>query len=88
MKKLTVYSAVWCGPCGTLKKNLDAIAPDLEGSIEVQRMDIDTMDRLELQNSGVKGVPTMVLSSDGTEISRKTGAMSQSQLLQWLIDTD
>lgn len=88
MKKLVVYSAVWCGPCATLKRNLEAISSDLEGLVDVERLDIDSMDRLELQNSGVKGVPTAVLFVDGVEFSRKTGAMSQSQLLQWLVDTD
>lgn len=88
MKKLIVYSAVWCQPCKTLKNNLDTITSDLEGLVEVERIDIDEISREELQKANVKGVPTAVLFVDGVEFSRKTGAQSQSQLLSWLLDTD
>lgn len=88
MKKLTVYSGSWCNPCKILKSNLETVGEELQAHVEVEILDIDKLDRLQLQNLGIKGVPTAVLSQDGLEISRKTGAQSPTQLLQWLVDGD
>ncbi len=84
MKYLKKYGAIWCSPCRTLDANLELI--DFTGNnIDLEKIDIDSITRLELQNLGVKGVPTMILyDEDGNEISRKTGAMSVSQIETWL----
>ena len=82
MKKLTRFTAQWCQPCQTLKKSLEAL--DLK-DVDVEVIDVDTFDKLKLQNLGVKGVPTLILQdSEGNELKRKTGSLTPQQLKTWL----
>lgn len=85
MKKLKRFTAQWCQPCKTLTKNLESL--DLT-DVEVEVIDVDTFDKLKLQNLGVRGVPTLILQdSEGNEIKRKTGSMTTQQLKIWLENT-
>ena len=80
MKKLTVYSASWCGPCKQLKPTLK----ELQGEgYSIDIVDIDK-DQFEAQAKGITSVPTLVLYEDGVEIGRASGTASKEEIKSWL----
>lgn len=74
-KVLVKFSANWCQPCKQLSKVLETT----ELSIPLVEIDIDEHPELA-QQYGVRGVPTMVLLENGSEITRKTGMLTSVQL--------
>lgn len=79
MKELKVFSASWCVNCKPLKAAIAATAL----SANLVFVDIDTDPQLA-KDYGIRGVPTMVLEDNGTEIKRTTGAKTSAQLQEFL----
>lgn len=79
MKELKVFSASWCGPCRSLKAAIAATAL----SANLVFVDIDTDPQLA-KDYGIRGVPTLVLEDNGTEIKRATGTKTSAQLQEFL----
>ena len=76
--KVSVYSASWCASCGTLKQSLNSI--DTE-DLEIEVLDVDTLDMQALSKVGIKGIPSLILyDNQGNEIKRKSGALTKKQL--------
>ncbi len=70
MKQLIYFSAVWCQPC----KMLGPVMEELQSEgYSVQKIDVDSNAELS-QKYGVRNIPTVVLTVNGEEISRKVGA--------------
>ena len=80
MKKITVYSATWCGPCKMLKPTLKELQ---EEGYSIDIVDIDN-DQFEAQAKGVTGVPTFILYEDGVEVGRASGTASKEEIKSWL----
>ena len=53
-KKIKLFGAEWCGPCKTLKAQIESLPED----IEVEVIDCDT-NQAEAQKNGIRGVPTL-----------------------------
>jgi thioredoxin 1 len=79
MKKVYKFSAAWCGPCKALTKTLSTI----ESPVEVEEVDIDANPDLTRQYN-IRGVPTLVLVDDETELKRKVGVISAPEFLSWV----
>lgn len=54
MKKMTLLSANWCGPCGVIKENI------VRNEYEVEVIDIDK-DHQAAREFGIRGIPTLVV---------------------------
>lgn len=80
--KLTVYSMENCQPCKQLKQVLnDAFLDD----IELEELDVHAVGREALMKVNVKGAPTLILyDNQGTELRRKSGALTGEQLRNFL----
>ena len=68
MKKLIYFTAPWCGPC----RQLGPIMQELNSQIVVQKVDVDNNPDLA-QQYGIRNVPTVILTSEGVEVTRKVG---------------
>ena len=68
MKKFIYFSAPWCGPC----KQLGPVMEEIATQIHVQKVNVDDNPTLA-QQYGIRNVPTVVLTEDGSEITRKLG---------------
>ena len=79
MKELKVFTATWCVNCKPLKATIAATAL----AANLVFVDIDTDPQLA-KDYGIRGVPTMVLEDNGTEIKRATGAKTSAQLQEFL----
>ena len=78
MKKLLYFSATWCGPCRTM------VGPVMEKltseGYPIQKIDVDSNPDLS-QKYGVRNIPTVILTVDGEEKSRKVGSASRAMYL-------
>jgi len=78
-KKVLKFSASWCQPCKMLSKTIEGMT--IETPIE--EVDIDDNQELAVEYK-VRGVPTLVMLDDDKEVKRITGALSSTQLEEWL----
>ncbi|MGX9418736.1 thioredoxin TrxA [Vibrio sp. RC27] len=80
---LVDFWAEWCGPCKMIAPILDEIAEEYEGKLTVGKLNID-------QNAetppkfGIRGIPTLLLFKDGAVAATKVGALSKTQLKEFL----
>jgi thioredoxin 1 len=80
---LVDYWAEWCGPCKMIAPILDEIANDYAGRLTVVKLNIDDNPETP-QHYGVRGIPTLMLFKDGEVEATKVGALSKSQLADFI----
>ena len=79
------FWAEWCGPCKMIAPILDEVAEEFSGRVTIAKLNID-------QNSGtppkfgIRGIPTLLLFKDGGVAATKVGALSKTQLVEFLED--
>ena len=76
---LVDYWAEWCGPCKAMEPALEELAQELEGQIQVAKLNIDD-NRGVPARFNVRGVPTFMLFKDGNLVAAKVGAQTKSAL--------
>lgn len=79
--KLLKFSASWCGPCKMLTNTIESVKNDIP--YEIEEIDIDENTEMTTKFQ-VRGVPTLVLMNGDSEVKRTSGAMSASQLKEFL----
>ena len=78
---LVDFYADWCGPCKIMAPVLDEFASDHTGEILVGKLDTDAAPAVSARY-GIRGIPTLILFRDGSEVSRQTGAVARPGLDQ------
>lgn len=74
MKQLLYFSAQWCEPC----KQLGPLMSELQSEgYAMQKIDVDSNPEM-CQKYSVKNIPTVVLTVNGEDRSRKLGFNSKS----------
>ncbi len=80
---LVDYWAEWCSPCKMIAPILDEIAGEYSGSVKVCKLDIDS-NQATPAKYGIRGIPTLMLFKNGQVEATKVGALSKSQLAEFL----
>jgi thioredoxin 1 len=80
---LVDFWAEWCGPCKMIAPVLDDIANEYEGKVTVGKLNIDSNAETP-PKYGVRGIPTLLLFKDGAVVDTKVGALSKTQLKEFL----
>lgn len=80
---LVDFWAEWCGPCKMIAPVLDAIADDYAGKLKVVKVDVDANTDTP-GKFGVRGIPTLILFKDGKAEATKVGALSKTQLIEFI----
>ncbi len=77
------FWAPWCGPCRMMAPAFEQAASQLP--LKAQFLKVDTEEQQNLASKyAIRSLPTIVLFKNGMEIDRVSGAMSSSQILQWV----
>lgn len=80
---LVDFWAAWCGPCKMIAPVLDEIAEEYDGQLKVCKVDVDANQQLP-SKYGVRGIPTLILFKAGQAAATKVGALSKSQLKDFI----
>lgn len=77
------FWAEWCGPCKMIAPLLDEAAEEFADRIKVAKLNIDENPNTP-PKFGIRSIPTLMLFKDGAVQAQKLGAMSKSQLTEFL----
>jgi thioredoxin 1 len=80
---LVDYWAEWCGPCKMIAPVLEEIADEYKGKMSVAKLNIDDNPNTP-PKYGIRGIPTLMIFKNGEVAATKVGALSKSQLLEFI----
>lgn len=75
--------APWCGPCKMVGPAVKRIHEQQQGRFRLAMANMEKFSA-SAEKYGIKTTPTLILFKDGKEVSRRSGAMMESQIKQWL----
>jgi len=77
------FWAEWCGPCKMIAPLLDDIADDYADKLAIVKLNVDENPNIA-QKFGIRSIPTLMVFKDGAVQAQKLGALSKSQLTEFL----
>lgn len=77
------FWAEWCSPCKMIAPLLDEAADEYADKLSVVKINIDENPNVP-QKFGIRSIPTLMIFKNGTPQAQKLGAMSKSQLVEFL----
>ena len=80
---LVDFWAPWCVPCRKISPVVEALAREMEGSLNVAALDVDA-NPVAASRHAVLSLPTLILFRDGREIARLTGTPSERKIRRML----
>ncbi len=80
---LVDFWAEWCGPCKMIAPVIAEIASEYEGKLKVCKMDVDANTETA-PKFGIRGIPTLMIFKNGNAEATKVGAISKTQLSEFI----
>ena len=80
---LVDFWAEWCSPCRAIAPLLDDIANEDQGKMKVAKVDI-TNNQQTPAKLGIRSIPTLMVFKDGKLVATKVGALSKTQLKEFI----
>jgi len=77
------FWAEWCGPCKMIAPLLDEVAESHADQLTIAKINIDENPNTP-KKFNIRSIPTLMLFKDGSVQAQKLGAMSKSQLTEFL----
>ncbi|ODC02209.1 thioredoxin [Terasakiispira papahanaumokuakeensis] len=80
---LVDYWAEWCGPCKMIAPVLEEAAAEYGDRLKVCKLNIDDHSETPAK-FGIRGIPTLMIFKGGNVEATKVGALSKSQLKEFI----
>jgi len=80
---LVDFWAAWCGPCKMIAPVLDELAGEYGDKIKITKMDVDANKETPAKFN-IRGIPTLMIFKGGNAEGTKVGALSKSQLKEFI----
>ncbi len=80
---LVDFWAEWCGPCKMIAPVLDELAGEMDGKLKICKVDVDANPEIP-PKFGIRGIPTLILFKGGNAEGTKVGALSKTQLVEFI----
>lgn len=80
---LVDFWAEWCGPCKMIAPILEELAEEYGERLKICKIDVDSHAETAKKYS-VRGIPTLIIYKDGNAEATKVGALSKSQLKDFI----
>jgi len=80
---LVDFWAAWCGPCKMIAPILDDLAEQYAGKIKIAKIDVDANKEIP-GKFNIRGIPTLLIFKNGQVESTKVGALSKTQLVEFI----
>tara|TARA_R110000823_G_scaffold10347_52_gene35965 strand:- start:3885 stop:4211 length:327 start_codon:yes stop_codon:yes gene_type:complete len=80
---LVDFWAAWCGPCKMIAPILDELANEYAGKVKICKVDVDSNPETPAKFN-VRGIPTLILFKDSNIEATKVGALSKTQLVEFI----
>ena len=80
---LVDFSAEWCGPCKMIAPVLEQLSTELEGKVNIIKVDVDVEQQLA-QKYNVMSIPTLLLFKEGNVIGQVVGFQSKAMLEKFI----
>lgn len=80
---LVDYWAEWCGPCKMIAPVLEEVAVEYAEKLTVAKLNIDE-NQATPPKYGIRGIPTLMIFKNGNVAATKVGALSKSQLIEFI----
>ena len=77
------FWAEWCGPCRMIAPALEELSNEMGEKITIAKINIDENPGVP-QKYGVRGVPTLMIFSQGQVAATKVGALPKSKIKEWI----
>lgn len=73
------FYADWCGPCQVQLPILEDLSKDLEGKVDIIKINVDQQQELA-QRFGVRSIPTLVFFQNQNAVETSVGLRSKDEL--------
>ena len=80
---LVDYWAEWCGPCKMVGPLVEELAEEFSEKLKVGKLDVD-QNKLSASRQNVTSIPTLLIFKEGSVVAQQVGALSKSQLTDFI----
>ena len=80
---LVDYWAEWCGPCKMIAPILEEVSAEMSDKIIIGKLNVDENSQTP-PKYGIRGIPTLMIFKEGNAVGTHVGALSKSDLIQFI----
>ena len=84
---LVDFWADWCGPCKMMAPIFQQVATEMRTRVRFAKVETEAHPQVSMRHH-IKGIPSLLLFRNGSEVARTSGAMEAPALKRWLASQD